>query len=229
LLADDIALGTFQSPIPTNPCNTSTPAPADTMPGTKVLADNFESDNLNKWSSTGISGDGMVTVDTSAVKTGNCGVLIHVTSSTSSRAYLRRAIAGSTPEVWADGWFNVKSEGASGNNVPMWRIFDPSGTREVDVYRSNLNGSLYMRLPNGSGGVTYTSLGRTVALNTWHELRVHAVASTGTVQVWYDGTKVADLTGRPIGASYQSVQLGAEHFAQQGDLAADDVVINQVP
>jgi hypothetical protein len=68
-----------------------------------------------------------------------------------------------------------------------------------------------------------------VALNTWHELRVHAVASTGTVQVWYDGTKVADLTGRPIGASYQSVHLGAEHVAQQGDLAADDVVINQVP
>jgi hypothetical protein len=44
-----------------------------------------------------------------------------------------------------------------------------------------------------------------------------------------EGRRPDRSADRPIGASYQSVHLGAEHFAQQGDLAADDVVINQVP
>ena len=76
---------------------------------------------------------------------------------------------------------------------------------------------------------SYTSLGRTVALNTWHQIKLHAVASTGTVEVWYDGTKVTPQTGKPIGASWTSIQIHAEHFAQKGDLAVDDVIVKKVP
>jgi len=228
LLADDIRIATFDQAPPSNPCDTSTPTPTTADPGTVVLADNFEAFNLNKWTGTGVSGDGTATVSTSAAKTGNCGALLHVTTSSASRAYLNKTVGSS--EVWADGWFNVKAEGASGSNVPYWRLFDSSGNRLVDVYRTNVAGALYLRLPNGSGGYVYTSLGRTVALNTWHEIKIHVVASTGTVQVWYDGTQVGGtLTGKPIGTSYASAQIGAEHFAQAGDLAVDDVVIKKVP
>jgi hypothetical protein len=229
LLADDIRLATFSSgPPPTNPCNASTPLPTSADPGTTVIADNFESFNLNKWTGTGVSGDATATVDTSAAKTGNCGALLHVTTNASSRAYLNKTLGG-TAEIWADGWFNVKAEGLSGNNVPFWRLFDSAGNRLVDVYRTNIAGALYMRLPNGSGGVVFTSLGRTVALNTWHEIKIHVAAGSGTVQVWYDGTQVANQTGKPIGSSYASIQIGAEHYAQAGDLAADDVIVKKVP
>lgn len=226
--ADDIRIGTFDATPPANPCDANTPTPTNADPGSVVLADNFEAFNLNKWTATGIAGDGTATVSTSAAKTGNCGALLHVTTNSSSRAYLNKTVGSS--EIWADGWFNVKAQGASGNNVPYWRLFDSGGNRLVDVYRTNVAGALYLRLPNGSGGYTYTSLGRTVALDTWHEIKIHVVASTGTVEVWYDGTQVGgSITGRPIGSSYASAQIGAEHFAQAGDLAVDDVVIKKVP
>lgn len=229
-LADEIRLGTFGSTPPTNPCTASTPAPTNADPGTLVLADNFEAYNLNKWTGTGIAGDGTATIETSAAKTGTCGALLHVSGNTGSRAYLNKALPAGTGEVWADGWFNVKSEGAQGSNVPYWRLFDANANRLVDVYRANIAGSLYLRLPNGSGGYAYTSLGRTVALNTWHQIRLHVVAATGTVEVWYDGTQVGGtLTGKPIGSSYASIQIDAEHFTQMGDLAVDDVVIKKVP
>jgi len=229
LLADDIRIATFgAAPPPTNPCTASTPLPTNANPGTTVIADNFEAFNLNKWTATGVSGDGSATVDTSAAKTGTCGALLHATANSSSRAYLNKTLGGTT-EVWADGWFNVKVEGASGSNVPFWRLFDSGGNRLVDVYRTNVAGALYLRLPNGSGGYAYTSLGRTVALNTWHQIGLHVAASTGTVEVWYDGTKLPVQTGKPIGSSYASIQIHAEHFAQKGDLAADDVIVKKVP
>jgi hypothetical protein len=230
LLADDIRLATFDTAPPSNPCDATTPTPTNADPGTVVLADNFESFNLNMWTATGVSGDGTAAVTTTAAKTGNCGALLHVTSSTSSRAYLNKVLPSGTSEVWLDGWFNVKAEGGSGSNVPYWRLFDSSGNRLVDVYRTNVAGALYLRLPNGSGGYAYTSLGRTVALNTWHEIKLHIAAGTGTVEIWYDGTQVGGtLTGKPIGSTYASAQIGAEHFAQQGDLAVDDVVVKRVP
>lgn len=230
LLADEIRLATFASTPPTNPCDAVTPTPTNADPGTVVLADNFEAYNLNKWSSTGVSGDGTATIATSAAKTGSCGALLHVTSGTASRAYLNKVLPSGTNEVWADGWFNVKAEGASGNNVPYWRMFDSGGNRLVDVYRTNVAGALYLRIPNGSGGYGYTRLGPTLALNSWHAIKVHVVAATGTVEVWCDGVKVGPLlTGKPIGAAFASIQIDAEHFAQQGELAADDVVIKKVP
>lgn len=230
LLADDIRIATFDAAPPANPCDANTATPTNADPGTVVLADNFEAFNLNKWTATGVSGDGTAVVTTSAAKTGNCGALLHVSSGTASRAYLNKTLPAGTSEVWADGWFNVRAEGASNSNVPFWRLFDSGGSRLVDVYRTNVAGALYLRLPNGSGGYAYTSLGRTVALNTWHEIKLHVAAGTGTVEIWYDGTQVGGtLTGKPIGSAYTSIQIDAEHFAQQGDLATDDVVVKKVP
>lgn len=225
LLADEIRLATFDTTAPVNPCATGTPLPSNGDPGTTVVADNFESFNLNKWSATGVSGDGFATVSGSIAHTGSCAAVLHATANSSSRAYLSKVLPTGAADVYLDGWMNVTVEGASGSNVPFWRIFAGSN-RLVDVYRTNVAGALYLRTPNGTGGWTYTSLGRTVALNTWHRVQVHAVAATGTVEVRYDGTLVKTLTGVPFGASsFSSAQVHAEHFAQQGDIAADDVVI----
>src|SRR6185369_17244030 len=47
LQADEINLATFDTAPPANPCTASTPTPTNADPGTVVVADNFESDNLN--------------------------------------------------------------------------------------------------------------------------------------------------------------------------------------
>lgn len=226
LLADDVRLATFPTTPPSNPCDASAPAPSNSDPGAVVLADNFESYNFNQWSATGLSGDGMASVETSAAyNSGGCGALIHVSSNTSSRAYLNRALPSATTKVWLDGWFNVKVEGTAGNNVPFWRLFSGTDDRLVDVYRVNGTGQLYLRTPNGSSW-TYTSLNRVLALDTWHSIKVHADISAGAVQVWYDGTLVGSRTDVSFGvAAVSSAQIHAEHFTQKGDLAADDVVI----
>lgn len=225
LLADNVRIGTFASPIPGNPCDPNTATPSNGNPGTTVLADNFEAYNLDKWSGTGVSGDGSAIVTSALAKTGNCAALLHATSNSSSRAYLTKALPAGSGAAHLDGWFNITAEGASGSNVPYWRLFNGSN-RLVDVYRTNVGGALYLRTPNGSGGWVYTSLGRTVALNTWHRVQVSAIAATGTIEVRYDGTLVKTMTAVPFGAaSFSSAQIHAEHFAQRGDIAADDVVI----
>lgn len=229
LLADDIRVGTFTSPIPSNPCAAGTPQPTNADPGNVVLADNYESYNLNKWTGTGVAGDGAAYVTADTAHTGNCSALVHVTGNSGSRAYLSKTLPAGSDDVYLDGWFNVRAEGASGNNVPFWRLFN-GDARLADIYRLNGSGQLYARTPNGSGGYTYTSLGRTVPLNTWHRVQVHADIAAGTLEFRYDGVLLKTLTGVPFGASaFTSAQIAAEHFVQQGDLAADDTIIKVVP
>jgi hypothetical protein len=94
----------------------------------------------------------------------------------------------------------------------------------------NSDGQLFMRLPNGSGGFSFTSLGRIIALNRWYNLKVHADVAAGVAEVWLDGALLKSVAGVPYGtSSLQSVMSGAEHFAQEGEFALDDVVIKAVP
>lgn len=230
--ADKVRVATFSAGgPPANPCTPSTPAPTIPAAGTTIVADNFESNSLSNWSTTGLAGDGSAVVQSTTVHTGTCAALLHASSDSGSRVTLSKALPAGTSDLWANGWFNVKVEGLSNSNVPFFRLFSGSN-RVVDVYRVNGSGALYLRLPNGSGGWTYVSLGRTAALNTWANVEVHAIASgaTSTVEVRVNGTLAATRTNVPMGtSSLSSVQIHAEHFAQKGDLAVDDVVIKKVP
>ena len=80
------------------------------------------------------------------------------------------------------------------------------------------------------GEVTRTS-SQVVSPGQWHEVQVHvrvnhAEPSAGQVQVWYDGTPVAelsrteDLGTAPIGR----LQLGENAAERTFDIAFDDVV-----
>jgi hypothetical protein len=73
---------------------------------------------------------------------------------------------------------------------------------------------------------------RLLALNQRFRLTLHAVAngSASTVEVWVDGAP-STRTRRLSSASRRSIvfMIGSEHFAQEGDLDADDVVLNKVP
>ena len=229
LVADNIRIGTFASAPPANPCNGTTPAPATADPGTTILADNFESYSFNQWTIATREGDASVNVGTNPVHSGNCAARVRVTANQGSKGNLSKSTPAGTRGVWADGWFNVLAQGANSNsNVPLFRMFS-AGQRIFDVYRANGSGQLYLRLPNGSGGFTFTSLGRILALNRWYRLKVHADVS-GSAEVWLDGALLRSISGVPYGASsVQSVMSGAEHFAQEGEFAVDDMVIKAVP
>ena len=229
--ADKVRLGSFGAAAPSNPCLAGAANPTTGDPGTVVLTDGFESFDFSKWTTVGLGGDGTATIQTAQIHSDNCAAKLHVSSSSSSKANLSKTLPAGTADVYADGWFNVLAEGASGSNVPMFRLFN-GASRIVDVYRQNVNGALYVRLPNGSGGFTYTSLGRSRALGTWFHLNVHVIAanSTSTVQVTVDGQVALNRADATLGtASLTSLMIGAEHFAQQGDQAVDDVVIKKVP
>ena len=229
--ADKVRLGSFDSAPPTNPCTAGAPAPTSPDPGTIVLADNFESFDFSKWTTVGLSGDGSATIQTAQVHSANCAAKLHVSSSLSSKANLSKTLPAGTAEVYADGWFNVTADGASGSNVPMFRFFN-GGTRVVDVYRVNVSGALYARVPNGAGGFSYISLNRTGVLGTWVHLNAHVIAanSTSTVQISVDGTVALNKTDANLGtSSLSSLLVGSELFAQQGDQVVDDVVIKTVP
>jgi hypothetical protein len=231
LAVDNFRIGTFDVPPPVNPCNTSTPDPTTADPGTTILADNFESFGFLKWQTTR-EGDATASVQTDYFKSGFCGGLLHVTSSTGSRANLVKVLPAGANEVWADGWFDVLKGGTNtSSNVPIFRLFTAEN-RIVDFYRANGSGQFYLRVPNGSGGFIYTALGRILNLGQWYNVKVHVRAAGvgSTVEVWLNGTRLYSTSTAMLGVvELDELMIGAEHFAQEGDMALDDVVIKSVP
>ncbi|WP_427133299.1 hypothetical protein [Pseudarthrobacter sp. S9] len=134
--------------------------------------------------------------------------------------------AGMT-EAFADGWFNIASEGPAGNNVPYFRFFS-GGVRILDVFRQNISHELVLRTASPAGFV-YTTLKPNIPNNTWHRLVMHVVpnGSETRVQIWWDTRSVyASNTVNVSAVTADTVQLGSEHDQQMGDVYVDDVIIN---
>lgn len=225
LAADDIRLATFPAAPPANPCAPGTPLPSNDLPGTGVLADGFESFGFSSWTQSEQKGDGAVRILTGDSHTGTCAGLLHVTSSSGSKAFLSKNLPTGTSTVAADGWFRVDHEGGAGSNVPFFRMFNGT-TRVADIYRENASGRLFLRTVNASGGVAYQSLGRTVALGTWHHIQaLMTVAGTGSsLEIRLDDQVIRAGAVSLGAAGLTRAQVGAEHFAQVMDLVVDDVV-----
>src|SRR2546428_117358 len=186
------------------------------------FADGFESGDFSHWTSMTVTGDGSAAVQQQTVSGGLYAARLSTTSSSTSRAYLRKAIADA--DVHADGMFNVQAEGASGGNVPIFRFFDSAGTRLISLYRQNGTGGLWV----SHSGVRY-STGQVIALNTWNRLEVRSVVvsdGASTVQVWLNGYKVYETFGASLGTQLvASVQLGNETGGHAGTLITNPMPI----
>src|SRR5437870_2062888 len=186
------------------------------------FADGFESGDFSHWTSMTVTGDGSAAVQQQTVWGGLYAARLSTTSSSTSRAYLRKVIADA--DVHADGMFNVQAEGASGGNVPIFRFFDSAGTRLISLYRQNGTGGLWV----SHSGVRY-STGQVIALNTWNRLEVRSVVvsdGASTVQVWLNGVKVYETFAASLGTQLvTSVQLGNETGGQTGTVIADNILI----
>jgi hypothetical protein len=78
-------------------------------------------------------------VQTTTVASGTCAAKLSETAASGSIAYIRKSFATAQTDLTVRGDFTVLTEGASGGNVPILRLFGPTGTRLLSVYRQNLS------------------------------------------------------------------------------------------
>jgi len=123
------------------------------------------------------------------------------------------------------GDFKILAEGASGGNVPLFRLYDPSGTRIVSLYRQNLDADK-IRVTHSGVGVTTT--GR-LPLNTWGFFELYVIIAgtgTSTLELKLDGNLVYQTTTASLGtAGVVTVQIGNETKAQAFTLVADNISV----
>src|SRR4029450_7412559 len=79
------------------------------------FSDGFESGDFSRWSSLTVTGDGSAAVQQQTVWGGLYSARLSTTSSSSSKAYVRKAV--SDADIHADGRFNIPTESASGCEV----------------------------------------------------------------------------------------------------------------
>jgi acid phosphatase type 7 len=193
--------------------------------GPVLFSDGFESGNLSAWSTVQTGADGSATVQSAVVKTGTYAARFSATTTAGSFAYARRSFASAQTDVAAAGDFQVQSEGASGGNVPIFRLLDAAGTKLVSLYRQNGAGGIWVWYNN-----TYNATSATLALNTWAQLEVHVVATgsaTGTVDVSVNGAIVYhSATATLPAAGVNTAQIGNSSAAQAFTIVADNIVLS---
>ncbi len=190
-----------------------------------IFSDGFESGSFRspEWV-VKTAADGTATVQPGVGKSGSYGARLSETATTGSLAYVRTTVAArSDLTVAAD--VDVVAEGATGGNVPLLRLFDPSGNRLVSLYRQNLaQDKLYVQ----HSGTSVLTSGR-LPVNTWAQVKVHAItAGTGisTLEVLVNGTTVYQTTTASLGtAGIPTIQIGNETAKQAFTLIADNLVV----
>src|SRR5438128_393463 len=116
--------------------------------GPVLFSDDFESGNLSAWSTVQPGPAGAAPVRGAAVRTGTSAARFSATAAAGSFAYARQSLASAQTDVVAGGDFQVQAEGASGGNVPIFRLFDAGGTKLVSLYRQNGAGGIWVWYAN---------------------------------------------------------------------------------
>ena len=109
--------------------------------------------------------------------------------------------------------------------MPLFRLYDASGTRLLNLYRQNLdNNSVWV-----SYGSTRNRLNGLLPLNTWAEYRLHLIVAglgASTVEVFQDGVLVFSTTTADLGSTgVLTVQIGNDTSRQTFWLVADDILV----
>src|SRR5919197_5087449 len=127
-----------------------------------IFSDGFESGDFSAWSQVQVGGDGTAVVQSAIVSTGAFAAQLSESSTAGSKAYVRKTFATAQQDVTATGDFQVLQQGASGGNVPLFRLFTSGGTRIITLYPPNNNG----RVQGGYRGAELAS-SATPPPNTW--------------------------------------------------------------
>jgi hypothetical protein len=194
---------------------------------TTVFADGFESGDFTGggWAVT-VGADGTAAVQSAAVASGAYAARFSATTATSSRAFARRDLGGSYPDVTVAADILVQQEGLSGANVPIFRLFDASGVRLLSLYRQNADSN---RVYAAIGSTRWLTSGL-LPVGTWARMELHVVAAgtgTSTIEVRMDGVLVLQVTNASLAAGTRSIQLGNDTAKQAFALVADNILVTR--
>jgi hypothetical protein len=187
-----------------------------------LLDDGFEGGTFAAWSSVQTGGDGAALVQSQIVNAGAGAARLSETATSGSFARVRKTFSPALTTLVAEADFRVLAEGASGGNVPIFRLFDTAGTRVFSLFRQNLTGG---KLSVNYNGAFFATTG-VLPQDAWRHvtLRVVVDGAFSTVQVSVDGASVYSTTGANLGTNaVGTLQLGNEVGAQRFDLVVDGV------
>jgi hypothetical protein len=194
---------------------------AGTASADVIFSDGFESGDFSAWTLVKTGGDGSAVVQSSIVKSGSYAAQLSESSTSGSKAYVRKTLASSQTDLTASGDFQVLQEGASGGNVPFFRFFTSGGTRIISLFRQNGTGKIRVTY----GGSNFAS-SSTLALSTWANLQLHVVVAgaTSTVEVLLNNALIYQTASASLGTTAAaSVQIGNDTAAQAGTIVADTI------
>jgi Concanavalin A-like lectin/glucanases superfamily len=193
------------------------PASADA-----VFSDGFESGDFSAWSQLQTAGDGIAAVQSAVVRTGALAAQLSESANSGSKAYARKTFPAVQQDLTVSGDFMVTKAGASGGNVPFFRLLDPTSARVVSLYRqNNTSGSIGLNY----GGAYFSSMGA-LALNTWATIALHVIpnGASSTIEVFLNGTAVYRTTTASLSATgISTIQIGNDTAAQAFALYADTI------
>ena len=177
---------------------TTPPAP------TPVFSDGFETGDLSAWTSSA----GLTDITTD-VRNGSDAV---EGNTTNGNTYAMKTLPATYTDAYARVGYKIKSQTSQ---VNLLRLRNSAGTSIGYLF---LSSSGLLGLRNDIAATTTTS---TVNPGTgWHTLELHLGTTTGTIEVWLDGTLVPALTtttGANLGPNpVGQLQIGETQTGQIG-------------
>ena len=196
-----------------------------TSGGVLLLSADFETGSFGSPWTVKTGADGSAAVQTATVHGGAYAASFTETTTTGSFAYARAPLPSTQTTLTVTGWFDVLQEGAAGGNVPLLRLFDPSGTRILSLYRQNQSSDL-VRINDASTG---TSTSGRMPLGIWAQfsLKVTVAGTSSTISLQLNGTTIFASSAANLGSTgIAAVQIGNETARQAGAVAVDDLMVS---
>lgn len=200
----------------------ATPPPPPPPPSGLYFQDGFESGNLSAWNAP--SGVGSATVQTATVHGGTYALAL-TDASGQYESVSAGLVGGGETLTYTSFAFNLGSgmttstiaQGNDANGNLMWVVVYDSGRQGIDAYFWNGARQRFDLYSN-------TNL---LTANTWYTLEVEFNESTtGTAQIWLNGTSIATATGDMSTASgYSTLSLVNQ---VTGSVYFDDVKVANV-
>jgi acid phosphatase type 7 len=177
------------------------------------FADDFESGDLSGW----LSSRGAVVAERAIVHQGTWATSL---TSAGSPTYLRGSLGTRTSDLYARAFFSVQARSTATTLLEL----ETRDRNPVIRFGLAANGDLVRTaVVSGARNTSHTD----IEDSAWHELQVHATIGSGAghVDVWLDGSPVADVSGDvSLGSTpVQKIQLGDRGDGRIFQIAFDDV------
>jgi hypothetical protein len=189
-----------------------------------LFTDGFESGDFSLWSTVSSALGGSATVQSDTVGFGAFAARLSATATKGSFAIARKVLSPSLTSLTVLGSLRIDGEGAAGGNVPLLRLYDPSGARVLSLYRPNGSTKLYV----GHSGANAATTGRLPSAQ-FGRFEVDVVtAGTGasTLIVRLNGAQIYSTSTASLGtAGVSTIQLGNDTKSQPFIVYADDMEV----